>query len=786
MVGKNNKRLLDQKASQHFTKWSLRRLNVGVVSVAIASGFFLMGGVESTPIAHAATVDVPATEVVKDDAEDEGAEVVQPVLATTPEDKATAAPVQDETPEAVEAPAEEEADVADTTTEVPEADAEGEVEDKNSADDVDKAEDKADADNKENAEKDQAEADKVDKKQDDKKTESKATTGDKVASGNTHFERPGYTSNKNFSDLQFDPAEIKGEDVLKGNTINFQIYGKHNIAAATSNWEIRLQIDERLAKYITNIEIDPKSGPFSSRRTLVRISDKMGRPTNIWKVNYIRASSGLFAGAETTDTQTAPNGTITFEKSVSEILDEIGKDKLISDRLLYRIYLVSHEDGDKIVPGIESTGYFNTGDDPVRDKLEESDNNPDQFKHGSINANYEKPNTATSDNTGNTGANGAIVIDHKLTKEKNFSYGATATGTPWRLNFKVDDRLVPYIDGIELHMVNGGKVTYDIGYTTGSKVGNLSVERRKDHENYGYGWITDNDLANNLVDFNQGSPRPVVIRYVLQLNKPLDQILAEMKEAANLEGNAPFGNDFIFDAWLSDTNQKLIKGTYGTGYYYLQDIDGDGNTDDNENNDKTNPYVGQPEVDEVYDSDTTVHGKVHMNELAGKGHTAQLVTQDGTVIAEQKIDVNEEDGVAVSGDVDITFDNVDASKLVAGEQLVIRIVSPGYDVPEEGTTVIKEAPVPQDKQTVDVNSTPAAKDAIKNADNLPKDATYEWKQAPDTSKVAETVTGVVTVKIGERTFDVNVEYKVVDNRTDAEKYDPAVEDETVELGGKVD
>ena len=37
---------------------------------------------------------------------------------------------------------------------------------------------------------------------------------------------------------------------------------------------------------------------------------------------------------------------------------KIGADNLKSDRLMYRIYLVSHQDDDKIVPGIESTGYF--------------------------------------------------------------------------------------------------------------------------------------------------------------------------------------------------------------------------------------------------------------------------------------------------------------------------------------------------------------------------------------------------------------------------------------------
>lgn len=48
------------------------------------------------------------------------------------------------------------------------------------------------------------------------------------ASGNTFQENPGYTKNYNFSDLQFNPKAITG-DVLQGNTIDFEVYGKHNI-----------------------------------------------------------------------------------------------------------------------------------------------------------------------------------------------------------------------------------------------------------------------------------------------------------------------------------------------------------------------------------------------------------------------------------------------------------------------------------------------------------------------------------------------------------------------------
>ncbi|EJY23762.1 signal peptide protein, YSIRK family, partial [Enterococcus faecium C1904] len=582
--------------------------------------------------------------------------------------------------------------------------------------------------------------------------------GDKEASGNTFQENPGYSKNYNFSDLQFNPSELTG-DVLKGNTIGFEVYGKHNIAASTKNWEIRLQLDERLAKYVEKIQVDPKKGIGASRRTFVRINDSLGRPTNIWKVNYIRASDGLFAGGETTDTQTAPNGVITFEKNLDEIFKEIGADNLKSDRLMYRIYLVSHQDNDKIVPGIESTGYFLTDQDSLYNKLNVSENNSDQFKHGSVNTTYEEPNIQTKDGSGSTGANGAIILDHKLTKEKNFSYTASAKGTPWYANYKIDERLVPYVAGIQMHMVRADKVTYDVSFESGKKVADLAIERRKDHENYGVGSITDNDLT-KLIDFANASPRPVVVRYVLQLTKPLDEILAEMKTAAQVEGNKPFGEDFIFDSWLSDNNNKLIQNTYGTGYYYLQDIDGDGNPDDKEESGDTNPYIGKPELEEVYDVDTTVKGKVFIHELAGTGHKAQLVDKEGNVLAEKDIAPNEKDGAPVSGTVDFEFTGVDSSKLIAKDELKVQIVSTGFDKAEEGSTTIKESPKAIDKQTVVVGFKPDAKESIRNNQSLPDNATYSWKTEPDTSKATDNTKGVVTVTIGNRTFDVTVEFAV--------------------------
>ncbi|MGH2202228.1 hypothetical protein ACQ1ZM_15905, partial [Enterococcus faecalis] len=79
--------------------------------------------------------------------------------------------------------------------------------------------------------------------------------------------------------------------------------------------------------------------------------------------------------------------------------------------------LLSNKDEDKIVYGIESSGFFLTDQDDLYNKLDVSENNSDQFKHGSLNTKYEEANIQTKDDSGSTGANGAIILDHKLTNE---------------------------------------------------------------------------------------------------------------------------------------------------------------------------------------------------------------------------------------------------------------------------------------------------------------------------------------------------------------------------------
>ncbi|MDE8037458.1 Rib/alpha-like domain-containing protein [Erysipelothrix rhusiopathiae] len=594
-------------------------------------------------------------------------------------------------------------------------------------------------------------------------------------SENISYETLGYSKNYNFSDLQFVPEKIS-DSILESNIINFEMLGKHNIAASTDNWEIRLQIDERIAKYISDIKIDAKVGVIIGRRTFVRMVDTLGRVTNIWKVNYIRANDGLFAGAETTATQIAPNGKITLEKSLKEILNEIGKEGSRNDKLKYRVYLVSHQDNDKIVPGIESTGYFITENNLSND----SENNNDQFKHGSLSVKYEGKNINTADSTGNTGANGALVLDHKITKSMNFSYSISAKGTPWNINFKVDPRLVPYIQGVELHKVFANRVKYDVSYSTGTKVADMSIDNREGNPSYGLSTITDNDL-NKLISFSNASPRPIVIRHVLKLTKPLDEVMEELKKQSNVLENESYGEDFIFDAWLSDSNNKNIVGTFGTGFYYLQDIDGDGKVDELETNDKTSQYVGKPTLQDVYDVDQTIKGKVYLHELAGKGNVIQLIDKDRKILDQKEISPLLENGTYKSGYVSFEFKNFDHKKINAKDKLTVRVTSPGFEQPEESETIVKEGPRPIDKRQVELNTVVDAKESVKNNGTLPVDSTYQWKKKPDTTKVTNSTTGIVEVSIGNRTFDVEVEFEVVDSRNEAAKYTPIGKALTTEL-----
>ena len=610
-------------------------------------------------------------------------------------------------------------------------------------------------------------------------------TGIRAASGNIDSENLGYAPNAKYSfqDLKFDPEKLSKTNSAR--QIQFKIYGKHNIAASTDNWKINLQIDERIAKHVIGIEVEPKrlteANPRPIRRALTRKSDTIGRMTNIWEVNYIRSENGVFAGGETTDTQTAHNGIIYLDKPLNKILEEIGDENLTNERLFYRIYLTSVQDKGAIVPGIASTGFFKINGLDIQIETIESSGNEKWFKHAAVEGRYVR-----SDKFKNPGGainqNGAIVVDHKISKNTNFAY-ISAKNKPWTLEYGVDPRLVKYIGGIELYYMDAADYVnpdYSLKNKANRKVRDLSIVRTAGHKKYGYGDITENQFT-QTVDVHGGRPEPITIRYVYKLNKPINEILEELRREAGVEEGEAFGKDFIFSAWITDkTKDALITNTYGTGYYRIQDIDGDGKLDEEEANNEQSPYIGVPKITAPYEGDNKVKAVVHLNENAGKGNKAQLINKNGVVVATINNVDAEENGIPKTIDRELEFTVTDSSVLgKAGDKLTVKIIPSDerYEKAEEAETKVKEAPkavkdplrVVKGKDLTE--DTVLAKKGVENSNKMPGGTTYRWKTAPNTSQAGNT-TGIVSVTVPDReeAFEVTVPIEVF--LADADKYTP--------------
>ena len=610
-------------------------------------------------------------------------------------------------------------------------------------------------------------------------------TGIRAASGNIDSENLGYAPNAKYSfqDLKFDPEKLSKTNSAR--QIQFKIYGKHNIAASTDNWKINLQIDERIAKHVIGIEVEPKrlteANPRPIRRALTRKSDTIGRMTNIWEVNYIRSENGVFAGGETTDTQTAHNGIIYLDKPLNKILEEIGDENLTNERLFYRIYLTSVQDKGAIVPGIASTGFFKINGLDIQIETIESSGNEKWFKHAAVEGRYVR-----SDKFKNPGGainqNGAIVVDHKISKNTNFAY-ISAKNKPWTLEYGVDPRLVKYIGGIELYYMDAADYVnpdYSLKNKANRKVRDLSIVRTAGHKKYGYGDITENQFT-QIVDVHGGRPEPITIRYVYKLNKPINEILEELRREAGVEEGEAFGKDFIFSAWITDkTKDALITNTYGTGYYRIQDIDGDGKLDEEEANNEQSPYIGVPKITAPYEGDNKVKAVVHLNENAGKGNKAQLINKNGVVVATINNVDAEENGIPKTIDRELEFTVTDSSVLgKAGDKLTVKIIPSDerYEKAEEAETKVKEAPkavkdplrVVKGKDLTE--DTVLAKKGGENSNKMPGGTTYRWKTAPNTSQAGNT-TGIVSVTVPDReeAFEVTVPIEVF--LADADKYTP--------------
>ncbi|MFR4675031.1 MAG: Rib/alpha-like domain-containing protein, partial [[Ruminococcus] torques] len=217
-----------------------------------------------------------------------------------------------------------------------------------------------------------------------------------------------------------------------------------------------------------------------------------------------------------------------------------------------------------------------------------------------------------------------------------------------------------------------------------------------------------------------------------------------------------------------------------TGYYRIQDIDGDGKLDEEEANNEQSPYIGVPKITAPYEGDNKVKAVVHLNENAGKGNKAQLINKNGVVVATINNVDAEENGIPKTIDRELEFTVTDSSVLgKAGDKLTVKIIPSDerYEKAEEAETKVKEAPkavkdplrVVKGKDLTE--DTVLAKKGVENSNKMPGGTTYRWKTAPNTSQAGNT-TGIVSVTVPDReeAFEVTVPIEVF--LADADKYTP--------------
>ncbi len=140
----------------------------------------------------------------------------------------------------------------------------------------------------------------------------------------------------------------------------------------------------------------------------------------------------------------------------------------------------------------------------------------------------------------------------------------------WKLGSKIaEDYMIPY----NQKMFN--KELNQLGTYWLEKLPNVSFEetllscltkkaygRQPGHaqfyypKKYGYGDITENQFT-QIVDVHGGRPEPITIRYVYKLNKPINEILEELRREAGVEEGEAFGKDFIFSAWITDKTKDI-------------------------------------------------------------------------------------------------------------------------------------------------------------------------------------------------------------------------------------
>ncbi|QDX00095.1 YSIRK-type signal peptide-containing protein [Staphylococcus chromogenes] len=431
-----------------------------------------------------------------------------------------------------------------------------------------------------------------------------------------------YSAENNFTrteeDVHIAPnlEDLSSTESRADNTIDFDLSAVFNLVRVNSGMETYIELDERIAQYVTSIDgnIASTAAGTSPDRPFVweRVVNAKGELTNTWKMRsfnalaYSDGETSVFIGDQPSVSQVS-SSTINLSDTVENIF---ANDPLLQNGdLAFRTYTLTEEG--QIVNTTDRTNYFQVAQDE-KDTLTEATALTER--------NWFTGSGAITHYEAQAGNNGGIVFDQYFNKSSNGTlngYGSQPN-RDWTYNFEIDPRLLPYIDDVEIHYLdengvdwtastelsdrfanessltqnqgwNNFEYRYNNGtsiesaYTTGT-TWNDTRDGAPDKDAYtipdvelqpGQGYMTlDAVLANvdsRQLNFRPGLIQPAKVRVVATLKDgvSINDVLGQNRD-----------ENFGFTGYLVNGKNEIIPNTAGTGYYQAMDVDGDGIVDE--------------------------------------------------------------------------------------------------------------------------------------------------------------------------------------------------------------
>lgn len=177
--------------------------------------------------------------------------------------------------------------------------------------------------------------------------------------------------------LTFD--NVYEEDVRKGNELNFNL--SFYKPAAIDDRNLRFVIDENIATHIDTITINKVKS--SSQNTMNNVTYENGESSNVWETPFLRIDGGIIGVLDLGSFDTL--GKITFDTSVENVFN---LDENITPLYGYRAFLFDPTDS-KIISDSETLGVFVTDDKQSPGEFTENSQYTELYKNSSAILTYD-------------------------------------------------------------------------------------------------------------------------------------------------------------------------------------------------------------------------------------------------------------------------------------------------------------------------------------------------------------------------------------------------------------